>query len=144
MKKNYRLIFGVVALVVIIVAGYLILTTGVGQQNKTVSSPTNQNANQQPVVKSNTQLATVTLTNSGFNPVTLTVKPGTRVIWLNKSGTSGSVNSDNHPTNLLFPFLNLGQFNDGSSVSVVFKKAGKYTYHNEVNPDQKGTVIVKE
>ncbi len=140
MKKQSRLIFGVVVLVVIIVAGYLIISTGIGQQHKTAQTLINQ----QQIINSHEQRATVTLTGSGFNPATLTVKPGTRIIWLNKSGTNGSVNSDNHPTNLLYPFLNLGQFNNGSSVSVVFKKAGKYTYHNEVNPEQKGTVVVEE
>lgn len=65
------------------------------------------------------------------------------MVWTNKSGATATVNSDAHPTHLLWPFLNLGSFDDGKSLSVVFDKAGTYTYHNHFSPSQKGTVIVE-
>jgi plastocyanin len=139
MRKNYYLIFALLILVVILVAGYLTFTVNKKQQSNI--SLTNKNSNQQPTASK--PKATVILNNTGFSPKTLTVKTGTIVIWINQSGTGGSVNSDNHPTNLLFPSLNLGQFNNGTSVTTMFEKPGKYTYHNEVNPDQRGTVIVE-
>jgi len=74
---------------------------------------------------------TIAVTASGFKPQTLTVKPGTRIIWLNTSGATTTVNSDNYPTNLLFPFLNLGRFGNNQSVSTLFTSVGKFTYHNE-------------
>ncbi len=88
-------------------------------------------------------IANVNLTSSGFDPKTVTIKTGTRVIWVNKSGGGATVNSDVHPTHQLYPPLNLGQFPDGSSVQLVFDKAGTYKYHNHLNPAQTGTVVVQ-
>src|SRR5579859_1663702 len=40
---------------------------------------------------------TVTLTQTGFAPATLTIKAGQTVTWINKSGMAATVNSDPHP-----------------------------------------------
>ena len=90
-----------------------------------------------------TQQQTVNVTANGFDPQTVTVKAGTRVVWMNKSGGSVFVASNNHPTHLLYPPLNLGQFADGSSVQLVFDKPGSYGYHNHLNPSQTGTIVVQ-
>lgn len=68
---------------------------------------------------------------------------GTTVVWVNNNGQAATVNSDPHPTHTLFPFLNLGGFEDGSSVSAKFDKVGVYTYHNHLDPTETGTVIVE-
>ncbi len=143
MKNKYSLILVLAVLVVVLIAGYLLLSTGTNKQ-KTETQNTNSAQNKEKT-GSTKQLfqETITLTNSGFDPKTLTIKTGGRIIWQNKSGVAGTVNSDNHPTNLLFPFLNLGRFNNNESMTVVFDKPGKYTYHNELNPDQKGTIVVE-
>jgi hypothetical protein len=86
--------------------------------------------------------STITITESGFSPAHLVVSLGTNVIWHNQSGTTASVHSDNHPTHLRWPFLNLGFFEDGAYLSVVFLEVGEYTYHNEFDPSQTGTVEV--
>ncbi|MDP2638034.1 MAG: cupredoxin domain-containing protein [Candidatus Levybacteria bacterium] len=86
---------------------------------------------------------TVILDNTGFTPKDITVKTGTKVVWTNSSGETATVNSDNHPNHLLYPFLNLGEFRDGSSLEVVFDKAGMYGYHNHYNASQIGTVTVE-
>jgi len=137
MNKKYTWILVLVVLAAVLIAGYLLLNTAMNKKG-TTKNTTNGQVTEQSVPKT-----TVTFTASGFNPQTITVKIGTRVIWSNKSGATGTINSDNYPTNLLFPFLNLGRFNDGSRMSTLFNKLGKYTYHNQLNPTQKGTVIVK-
>lgn len=86
---------------------------------------------------------TVTVTESGFEPSTITIKAGTRVLWMNKSGKTVTVNSDQHPTHKLYPFLNLGAFDNGSSVQIVFDKPGTYTYHDHLNPSHTGKVMVE-
>ena len=86
--------------------------------------------------------AAVTLTVTGFNPQAITVKVGTKVVWTNKSGQSATVNSDPHPIHTAYPPLNLGGFDDGGTVSLVFDKAGTYGYHNHLDASQKGTVVV--
>jgi plastocyanin len=143
MNKKYNWVMATVVLITILLAGYLLFGKNSNRQNVGTQNA-NKTQNNQNAGQTEQLLQTeITLTASGFTPQTLTIKPGIRVIWLNKSGVTGTVNSDNHPTNLLFPFLNLGRFNDGSSVSTMFTKSGKYTYHNELNPDQKGTIIVE-
>src|SRR3989344_739145 len=88
-------------------------------------------------------IVNVNLTSSGFDPKTVTVKAGTRVIWFNKSGDTATVNSDIHPTHQLYAPLNLGEFPDGSSVQLVFDKPSTYGYHDHLNPSRTGTVIVE-
>jgi plastocyanin len=142
MNKYLGFAFSAVVLIAIIIAGYLILNG----KNHFNQSTLNQAAKQAAGKKVNIQnipAQTITLTSSGFMPQTLTITVNTRVIWENQSGTQASVNSDNYPTNLLYPFLNFGQFNNGSSFSTIFQKTGTYTYYNFYNKEQRGTVIVK-
>lgn len=93
--------------------------------------------------QSGNQLVAVALTDSDFTPKDITVKVGTVVTWTNKSGVKATVSSDDHPTHRLYPFLNLGEFADGSSVQVVFDTAGKYSYHDHYNATSTGTVMVE-
>lgn len=137
MNNKFLLIIVVIA---VLLGGFFLLG------NKTKNNQVNQNQTtqkQNPTPAKTIEGKDVAVTNIGFEPQTITIKAGQRVVWTNKSGASVTVNSDSHPTHLLWPFLNLGQFADGSSVSVVFEKAGKYTYHNHLNPSQTGTVIVE-
>jgi len=85
----------------------------------------------------------VTLTSKGFSPQTITIKAATIVTWTNQSGTAASVNSAVHPTHQVYPPLNLGEFEDGGSLSLVFDSPGTYKYHNHLNPTQVGTIIVE-
>jgi len=137
-KMNNKIILIVVALVVVLVGAFLLLNNNANKSantQKTNSLPTQA---QQAVKEAN-----VTVTSKGFEPENITIKAGQRVVWTNKSGEQVTVNSDLHPTHLLWPFLNLGNFDDGSSVSVVFEKPGVYTYHNHLNPSQTGIVTVE-
>lgn len=137
MNNKFLLIIVVIA---VLLGGFFLLG------NKTKDNQVNQNQTtqkQNPTPAKTVEGKEVAVTNTGFEPQTITIKAGQRVVWTNKSGASVTVSSDSHPTHLLWPFLNLGQFADGSSVSVVFEKAGKYTYHNHLNPSQTGTVIVE-
>lgn len=115
--------------------------------NKKAAAPTIQTTAQPTAVTTKTQTSnsttTVVLTDTGFVPKEITVKAGTTVVWINKSRQPATVNSDNHPTHLLYPFLNLGEFADGASLQVVFDKAGKYSYHNHFNASERGFVTVE-
>lgn len=87
---------------------------------------------------------TVTLTASGFAPTELTIKVGQAVRFKNASLVSASVNSDDYPANRKFPELNLGKFAPNQTLIHVFTKAGKYSYHNQMLPQNVGTIVVKE
>jgi plastocyanin len=137
MNSKY-LLGGLALLIIVVVGGFLFLN------NKTNYQKTTQQANSpQPTQSEQVKNTTVTITNSGFDPAVVNIKTGTTVVWMNKSGQNATVNSDIYPNNLLWSFLNLGEFDNNSNVSVVFEKSGKYTYHNQLNPDQKGTVVVQ-
>lgn len=145
MNKYLILLIALIALVSLLITGFLLINSSA---KKTSIQTTTQNTQKINNVKNNTKVIpaeTVTLTSSGFVPQSLTIKAGARVMWLNKSGVVGTVNSDNYPTNLLYPFLNFGQFNNDSSFSTIFAKPGTYTYYNFLsqNQNQKGTIIVK-
>ena len=116
-------------------------TTAPSSAMKEAVSPTAM-ANATPSGAMKEQNAII-LTNSGFEPSSITVKAGTKVVWTNKSGAAATVNSDPHPAHTAYPPLNLGKFNDGESVSLTFSKPGKYGYHNHFNPSETGVVIVE-
>lgn len=134
---NSKLLIGIVT-VIVIVLGIFVL----GGSNKeplpgtAQTTPTTQN--QQPP-----QTLSVTVDNSGFSPAQLSIKAGVRVNWINNSGSEISINSDEHPTHKLHPELNLGPIPNGSNGSLVFEKAGTYTYHDHYNPSRTGTVVVE-
>jgi len=90
-----------------------------------------------------TENSTVTLTNTGFTPATITVKAGDKVVWLNQSGGTATVHSAMHPTHLVYPKLNLGNFDVGGELSLVFDEVGTYKYHDHLNPTRFGTVVVE-
>lgn len=143
MKNKNMLVMGVAILAVILIAGYLVFNVAL-KGNLSKNTAQNQTNTQQKIVQvARVPQEKVTLTGSGFNPQTLTIKTGTMVIWENKSSAAGSVNSDDYPTNLKYRFLNLGKFEGSSTVGTTFTKPGTYAYHNQSNPNQKGTVIVK-
>lgn len=140
-----KILIGVVAILILGTGVFVLSNKTSNPQTVSVSytpSPTSQETTTaSPSAK--VEEGNVTVNVDGFSPKTLTIKVGTKVTWANKSGATTNVSSDNHPTHLLYPFLNLGAFDDGSSVNVTFDKAGTYTYHNHLNTSQKGTVIVK-
>lgn len=141
MKKKYIIILGVLLILTIIVIAILL------KNNTTNNASVNQTTDQQ--IKSVQKVEdiienskTVTLTSSGFSPKEITIRTGTRIIWINKSGEKASVNSDPYPRNNKWKFLNLGIFNDGDKLTLIFDKPGKYTYHNQYDSKQAGTIIV--
>lgn len=139
---NTKLIGIVGAVVVLVVAVVIVVSTKSSAPAKTPAtinpSPTITQATEEK--SSSTD---VTVTANGFEPKDITIKAGDKVTWTNESGTKVTVNSAVHPTHLLWPFLNLGSFEDGQSVSVVFEKAGEYKYHNHFSSSQVGSVTVE-
>lgn len=102
--------------------------------NITITSPT-------PAAE--TTNSTIKITSAGFEPKNLTVKVGARVTWVNSSGSLTNISSATHPTHQVYPPLNLGNLPDGQSVSLVFDKSGSYTYHDHLNPNKTGVIVVE-
>ena len=110
--------------------------------NNTIGTNPNATDSTTSATQSTTQ-ASVTLTPTGFNPSTLTIKAGTKVTWTNQSGETATVNSDPHPIHTDYPPLNLDEFSNGGTLSLTFDKAGTYGYHNHLNPSEHGTIVVQ-
>ena len=134
-----KIVAGLIVVMVVVGAVFL-LSNKTSQQNKTVDT---QPAAATSPTSTDRQTSDVIVTSKGFEPQTITITRGNRVVWLNKSGNDVAVASNDHPTHLLYPPLNLGRFKDGSSVQLIFDKPGTYGYHNHYNPTQSGTVVVK-
>lgn len=137
-----KIIIGIIA---ILIVGYLLVGNRLNKTTSTIAlSPTPVISKTETITtQKNVSSSIVTVTGSGFSPESLTVKARTKVVWENKSGGNISINSDPHPTHEDYPPLNLGQVEDGKTISLIFDKAGTYKYHNHLNPSQRGTIIVE-
>lgn len=137
MKKGNTFLW-VVILVVVVGGGYMLLKgKNSGKLTQDVKVEVIQND------KTVEAGVTVNATASGFEPKTVNVKVGSKVTWVNKSGGVADVSSAKHPTHLVYPPLNLGNFADGASVSLVFKDKGTFKYHNHLDASQTGEVVVE-
>ncbi|MGN6481099.1 cupredoxin domain-containing protein [Luteibacter sp.] len=83
------------------------------------------------------------LTKDGFSPKSVTIAKGSAVRWVNQTDGQATVNSDNYPTNQLYRQLNLGLFQPGSTLVLIFGDKGTFGYHDQLHPDFKGTVNVR-
>jgi plastocyanin len=89
------------------------------------------------------KVVTVSATKTGFSPEIVNIKRGVAVRWVNNSGGKVSVNSDDYPTNRLYPELNLGELPAKSALVHVFKNPGTFTYHSQFNPKASGQITVE-
>lgn len=136
-----KTLIGIIA-VLVVIGGVLVLGGNLGKNSNTGKTTNNPNTSSgQAVVTGKPiteKIETVNITNSGFNPSTITIGKNVKVIWINRSGSDVNI----VPSNGYVP-LTLGQFPDNSSVQLSFDKSGTYTYQNQLKPSQKGTVIVR-
>lgn len=126
--------------VLVIIIALIYAFTNYFNSNKNTYQPSQVT---QPSSSSENGQITITLTASGFNPQSVTIKQGAKVVWLNKSGNDATVNSNPHPTHTDYSPLNLGRFGNGESLSLTFDQKGTYGYHNHLDPSQTGTIIVE-
>jgi plastocyanin len=80
---------------------------------------------------------TVLIQNFSFNPANITIKRGTKVIWINRDSTAHTATANNGRS------FDSGRLGPGQRFSHTFKRAGKKSYHCEIHPDMKGSVTVK-
>jgi plastocyanin len=79
----------------------------------------------------------VLIKNFRFSPAKITIKRGTRVVWINKD-TAPHTATANNPRS-----FDSGRLGQGERFSHTFRSAGKRFYHCEIHPDMKGRVTVK-
>jgi plastocyanin len=79
----------------------------------------------------------VSIQDYAFVAPSITIAPGTTVVWTNKDDDPHTVTADDGS----FDSKGLGQ---GDSYAHVFATAGRYPYHCAAHPFMKGVVIVAE
>ena len=121
---------------------------------------TSEILNVSPIPTTTEASVIISYTNSGFEPQTITIRASTTVEWVNTSDKLMWVASDPHPSHTNLPgFDERGvQGNDAvrSTIPIAyahthanpykytFLKAGKWSYHNHLVPNDRGIVIVEE
>lgn len=151
--RNKALITGIALLVILIAIGGWIYTS----QKSATPNTKDQGTNQQTATKQNTQSAansdTTTDTknevvilylNDGFDKPSYTVKKGQTVRVVNQSTRSMQFSSDDHPTHLLNPELNLDTLIADSVTTFKPEKVGSWGIHDHLSPDKTTTLIVTE
>ena len=95
---------------------------------------------------------TVTYTDSGFSPATLTIKKGETVVFKNQSAQSMWPASAKHPTHTAYPTTGgcIGSTFDAckgvqpdNSWSFKFEVLGSWKYHDHLTPKDRGTITVE-
>lgn len=87
--------------------------------------------------------ATITYTDDGFEPDSLTVKAGSAIRIENKSSMSLAFNSDDHPTHTDQGELNVGDVPRGGSQEFTVTEKGTWGFHNHDNATHSGKLIVE-
>jgi len=137
-KKQLLPIIFIIIVIILLVAGVFIW------KGTTQKSQTNNTTKAMKQVAPLPKVVMVTLDKNGFNPNAVTIKVGSAVRWINKSGKPQTVNSDIYPTNQLHKELNFGIFSNDSTVVYTFTKTGVYGYHNQFHHEQEGKIIVTQ
>ena len=80
--------------------------------------------------------AVVNITDNGFEPATVTVLAGTKVIWTNEGKLSHDVTPDaGGPSS--------GTIKPGVTATHMFPQQGTFHYHDRLHPQLKGVVVVQ-
>jgi len=115
------------------------LSVFIFNKNKEIS-----NFSQPSPIYHNSKVYTVFYTNGVFSPTNLQINIGDTVRFNNDSFVSIRIVSDPHPQHNDLPgFDSVSDVLPQSVFSFKFIKKGIFGYHNEKNPSQGGTIIVK-
>lgn len=91
-----------------------------------------------------TEGTTITFSDSGFSPSSLSVKAGTEVTVKNESSKDVQFSSDDHPTHTEQNELNLAALAPGESATFTPSKVGTWGFHDHLSPDFTGVLEVTE
>jgi plastocyanin len=140
----------IIALVVVVLAaiGGAVALSGNSSNSSsktpsTASSTSNPSTSSQPASSDQSSGATITYSDSGFSPSTLSVKSGTTITIKNTSSRDIQFDSNPHPAHTDDTELNVGIVSPGQSITFTVTKAGTNGYHNHLNPSDTGTIVVQ-
>jgi plastocyanin len=118
----------VAALVLVSALVGVVVSAGAHQQQP---GETRQQQQQHPTKK-------VLIKNFRFSPAKITIKRGTRVVWINKDTAPHTATATNKPRS-----FDSGRLGQGERFSHTFRRVGKKPYYCEIHPDMRGRITVK-
>jgi len=131
--------------------------SGPGLSSGTTSNSENSKAPQPANQDNSGGSNTITITSSGFSPLTLTISKGDRVTFTNQGSSPSWPASAVHPTHTVYPGSGISKcdgaeesnifdacrgLRQGESYSFTFNEAGSWKYHDHLNPGSGGIIIV--
>jgi plastocyanin len=120
--------------IIIVVFGLLLVFMQHSKENKKTRQP----------AKSEVATAVVRITEDGFQPSNLKVKAGTLVVWTNDDTEPHRIASNPYPTHKDLPSLDSkSSIDTNGKYRYTFNQKGTFGYHDELNPDVNGTVIIE-
>jgi plastocyanin len=110
-------------------------------QNSTTVPPKKEPAETTTPAKSTAPATDTTvavdINDLAFDPPQLDIAPGTRVMFVNNGTEAHTATADNE-------LFDTGVLEPGESTWVLFRGSGTVTYHCELHPDIKGSIVVGE
>jgi len=90
------------------------------------------------VDKSSGPVQEIVIDNFTFSPATVTIAPGTRVVWINHDDVPHTATSTSKPKR-----FESGTLDTDDKFAHVFTEPGTYNYFCAVHPKMTGQIIVK-
>lgn len=159
-KQSKVVLIVILVVAVLAVAGVaaLIITNPSSAPNATDSESSNSSSNSNAAsdttdsadstatesTDGTAETATITFTDNGFTPTTLTVKKGTVVTVVNTSSHSVQFSSDDHPTHREDPEINMETLAPGKSGTFTATTVGTHGFHDHIDDSKVGTLIVTD
>lgn len=172
MSKAAKIVIGIIVIALLIGIGWTLFATQLEETNQVTNEPQQTleteaetppppapPAEESEDAETGTQAetATVTYTDSGFQPGSLSVPVGTTVTFTNESSDTMWVASDVHPTHTEYSGASrvehcsggssaaaFDQCQVGQTYSFTFNKPGTWGYHNHQMSFHTGTITVTE
>jgi plastocyanin len=91
-----------------------------------------------PAEKESGPVQEIAIDNFAFSPATVTIAPGTRVVWINHDDVPHTATSTSKPKR-----FESGTLDTDDKFAHVFTEPGTYNYFCAVHPKMTGQIIVK-
>lgn len=93
--------------------------------------------------KSSENVAVVHITRNGFQPATVVVNQGTKVVWMSDDSDLHQIQANPFPSGGSLPALKSEILNRQQSYSFTPTKTGSFGYHDQLAPTINGTLVVQ-
>ncbi len=134
----------IIALVVVAaIAGGAILLTGNKDKNTNTGPNNTNNSSNSDNGENPAATETITYTDDGFSPATITVKSGDSIRFVNNSSSTVQPSSGPHPVHTANPELNFPEIAAGQSATMTVTTKGTWSLHNHLKEDHHATIIVE-